>query len=46
MAAKYQLITELYRRTGVSVAKKIRRRGRAFCLPLAATINADLMNSS
>lgn len=45
MAAKYQLITELYRRTGVAVAK-IRRRGRTFCLPLAATINADLMNSS
>lgn len=29
MAAKYQLITELYRRTGITVAK-IRRRGRAF----------------
>ena len=28
MAAKYQLITELYHRTGVTVAK-IRRHGRA-----------------
>ena len=39
MAAKYQLMTELYR------LLKIRRRGRAFCLPLAATINAALTNS-
>ena len=45
MAAKYQLITELYRRQAWRLLK-IRRRGRAFCLPLAATINADLMNSS
>lgn len=36
MAAKYQLITELYRRTGVAVAKN----------PPAATINAALTNSS
>ena len=45
MAAKYQLITELYRRTGVSVAKS-RRRGRVFCLLPAATISAALTNSS
>lgn len=44
MAAKYQLITELYRRTGVAVAK-VRRRGRAFCPLPAATINAVLTNS-
>lgn len=44
MAAKYQLITELYRRTGIAVAK-IRRRGRAFCPLPAATINAVLTNS-
>ena len=35
MAAKYQLITELYRRTGMAVAKEPGRLGRAFilCLP-------------
>lgn len=45
MAAKYQLITELYRRTGVAVAKNP-QVWQSFCLPLAVTINADLMNSS
>ena len=42
MAAKYQLITELYRRTGVAVAKN----PQAWQNFLSATINAALMNSS
>ena len=43
MAAKYQLITELYRRTGVAVAKNP-QAWQGF-LP-ATTINAALTNSS
>ena len=46
MAAKYQLITELYRRTGVGRgSRKVRRRGRAFCPLPAETINAALTSS-
>ncbi len=44
MAAKYQLITELYRRTGVAVAKNP-QAWQAFCPLPAATINAVLTNS-
>ena len=43
MAAKYQLITELYRRTGVAVAKNP-QAWQGFLA--AATINAALTNSS
>ena len=56
MTAKYQLITELYRRTGVAVAKSPQawqsflsaacRNYKCRFVPLAATISADLMNSS
>lgn len=45
MAAKYQLITELYRRTGVAVAKNP-QAWQGFLAPPAATINAALTNSS
>ena len=43
MAAKYQLITELYRRTGVAVAKN--PQAWQGCPLPAATINAVLTNS-
>lgn len=46
MAAKYQLITELYRRTGVSVAKSPQAVAEFSVLLPAATISAALTNSS
>ena len=45
MAAKYQLITELYRRVQACRLRKVRRRGRAFCPLPAETINAALTSS-
>lgn len=45
MAAKYQLITELYQRTGRTVTRT-RRHGRTFCPLPAVIINAALTNSS
>ena len=45
MAAKYQLITELYQRTGAAVSG-IRRRGRAFYPLPAEIISAALTSSS
>ena len=45
MAAKYQLITELYRRTGVAVAKNP-QAWQSFLSAACRTINAALMNSS
>ena len=44
MAAKYQLITELYRRTGKAVTGT-RRRGRTFCRQPAAITSAALTSS-
>ena len=45
MAAKYQLITELYQRTGKRL-RETRRHGRTFCPLPAVIINAALTNSS
>ena len=48
MAAKYQLMTELYRRTLIEQAlrlQEIRKYGRTFWLQPAITTNAALMNN-